>query len=71
MVADTPGLQQLADEGLARALALGSPPEHVAAVLLDELERPPIAEPPPLPTWDDCADALLELYSTAGKTSAP
>jgi hypothetical protein len=41
---------------------LESSPEHVAAVLLEELDLPAPAEPPPLPTWDDCAEALFDLY---------
>jgi glycogen synthase len=63
VVADTPGLSALANEGLARAVPINGSPEQVAAAILDELERPPIAEPPKLSSWDDCADALLEVYA--------
>jgi glycogen synthase len=62
VVADTPGLSVLADDGLARRVPLGSPPEAVAAAVLEELERPRISDPPKLPTWDECADRLLDLY---------
>ncbi len=68
VVADTPGLSALADEGLARAIPLESPPVDVAAAVLEELEKPRIAEPPKLPTWDECADALLELYESVART---
>jgi glycosyltransferase involved in cell wall biosynthesis len=64
VVADTPGLSALAAKGFARAVPLDSPPEDVAAIVLDELARPGIADPPKLPTWDDCADALLDLYES-------
>ena len=67
VVADTPGLRQLAEDGLARALPLGSPPESVAAAVLEELDRQPLADSPGLPTWDECADALLDLYAGAVK----
>jgi glycosyltransferase involved in cell wall biosynthesis len=62
VVADTPGLRQLAAQGLARAVELDSPPADVAAAILAELDSPPLPEPPPLPTWDDCANALANLY---------
>lgn len=62
VVADTPGLRQLAAQGLARAVELDSPPAEVAAAILAELDSPPLPEPPPLPTWDDCANALANLY---------
>jgi glycosyltransferase involved in cell wall biosynthesis len=64
VVADTPGLSTLADEGLARSVALESSPEQVAVAVLEEMERPPVTPAPRLPTWDDCADALLELYTS-------
>jgi glycosyltransferase involved in cell wall biosynthesis len=62
VVAETPGLRSLAADGLARAIKLDSPPSEVAAVILEELERPPVSHPPELPTWDDCAGSLLDLY---------
>jgi glycogen synthase len=64
VVADVPGLSELAQDGLARAVPSNSPPEDVAAAVLAELERPRPAEPPRLPTWDECADALLDLYAS-------
>jgi hypothetical protein len=48
--------------GGSRAVPLDSEPEALARVLLEELDLPSPAEPPKLPTWDDCADALLDLY---------
>jgi glycosyltransferase involved in cell wall biosynthesis len=63
IVADTPGLRPLADESLARSVPLASSPEHVAAAVLEEMDRPAPA-PPKLPTWDDCAERHLALYLT-------
>jgi glycosyltransferase involved in cell wall biosynthesis len=65
VVADTPGLLQLAEDGLARSVPLDSPPELVAAAILHELNAPPAPKAPPLPTWDDCTAALLRLYAAA------
>jgi len=67
LVADTPGLRALAHEGLARSIPLESRATDVAAAVVDELEKPRVAEPPKLPTWDECADALLELYESIAR----
>jgi glycosyltransferase involved in cell wall biosynthesis len=64
VVADSPGLAALAAEGLARAIPLDSAPPDVATAILEELDKPPIAGAPTLPTWDDCADALVDLYTS-------
>lgn len=64
VVADTPGLSSLAHESLARAVRLDAPPIETAAVILEELGRPPVSDPPQLPTWDDCAGSLLDLYDS-------
>jgi glycogen synthase len=63
VVADSPGLAALAAAGVARAIPLDSAPSDVAIAILEELDRPPVAAPPRLPTWDNCADALLDLYT--------
>jgi hypothetical protein len=34
----------------------------VAEAIVEALDRPAAADPPSLPSWDDCADALLALY---------
>jgi len=64
LVADTSGMRELAQRGLARAVSLDSPPEQVAAAALDELSRPLAPKPLKLPTWDDCANSLLALYES-------
>jgi glycosyltransferase involved in cell wall biosynthesis/GT2 family glycosyltransferase len=63
VVADTSGLRELADQGLARAVPLDASPESVAAAIVDALrERRVPAPAPDLPTWDDCASRLNALY---------
>ncbi len=61
LVADTSGLTELGQQGLATAIALDAPPSRIAAAVLDLAAAAPIT-PPPLPTWDDCAAALHSLY---------
>jgi len=67
LVADTSGLSELADQGLARAVALHSTSQQVADAVLDQLRRP--HQPPSirLPTWDECAADLLHLYQTVAR----
>lgn len=62
LVADTSGLRELADQGLARAIPLHSKPQAVAAAMLEQLAHPIVPPPINLPTWDDCADGLMSLY---------
>jgi glycosyltransferase involved in cell wall biosynthesis len=62
VVADTPGLQDLADDGIARAIELHSEPAAVATVILEEAGRPDRSSPLQVPSWDDCAAQLLDLY---------
>jgi glycogen synthase len=63
LVADSTGLAELAEDGLARAIPLASTPQQVAAAILRELRSP---SPPPsveLPDWDACTDRLLSVYN--------
>jgi glycosyltransferase involved in cell wall biosynthesis len=62
LVGSGSGLGDLAGQGLARAIDPQAPPAETAAAIIrelrDPLERPPVR----LPSWDDCAAQLLELY---------
>lgn len=62
LVADTSGLHELAEQGLARAIPLSSTPEEVASAVLQQLQEPLTVPHVTLPTWDDCANGLLALY---------
>ena len=61
LVADTSGLSELAPRGLARAIPLSATPERIAQQIAEQLRAP---EPGQLnlPTWDDCAASLVEVY---------
>jgi glycosyltransferase involved in cell wall biosynthesis len=67
VVAETPGLGALAQEGLARPIPAKSTPAQVASIILEELDQPAPAGQARLRTWDDCADALHELYSCVSR----
>lgn len=62
LVTNTSGLQELADQGLARSIALESTPEEVARAVIEQIRDPLIPAKLDLPTWDDCARELLMLY---------
>ena len=62
VVADTSGLRELAERGLARAVPDVGDPGQLAATVLEELESPRPVEKVSLPTWDECAARLAELY---------
>jgi glycosyltransferase involved in cell wall biosynthesis len=62
LVADTSGLGEMARNGLAAALPLDSTPEQLAAAMLRQLEHPHVPNAAMLPTWDTCAEQLLNVY---------
>lgn len=62
LVADTSGLSELADRGLARGIPLESSPEAVSIAMIEEMSRPPLEHPPAIPSWDECARRLEDVY---------
>jgi glycosyltransferase involved in cell wall biosynthesis len=62
LVAGTSALQELANQGLARAVPLESTPEEVASAVVNQLRHPLVPQNVALPTWDACAANLLALY---------
>lgn len=62
LVTETSGLTELVERGLARGIPINSTPQQIAAAILQELEHPRVPEPFVLPTWEDCAQSLLNLY---------
>lgn len=61
LVADTSGLTELGQEGLATLIDPDAAPDEIASAVL-ALAAAPATPPPPIPTWDDCAAQLLALY---------
>lgn len=71
LVADTSGLSELAQRGLARAVPLDCPPRQLAEAVVHQL-RDPLLPPADLrlPTWDDCASQLENLYQQIARRCA-
>ncbi len=64
LVADTSALHDIAALGLAREVSLESSPREVAAAMLRQLEKPLIPPEVTVPSWDDCAAKLLDVYQS-------
>ncbi len=67
LVTHTSGLAELAEKKLVRSVPLNSTPETIAAAALQQIEQPLIPAQIALPTWDDCAQQLLDVYTLALK----
>jgi glycosyltransferase involved in cell wall biosynthesis len=70
LVAYTSGLRELADAGLARAIPLRSAPADAARAIVAQLRDPIIPSDVAVPTWQDCADALLAVYERVVEEAA-
>jgi glycosyltransferase involved in cell wall biosynthesis len=62
LVADRAGLAELVADELARGVDPDDTPERIGSAILDELSRPPTLRRVRLPSWAECAEALLEVY---------
>ena len=62
LVADTSGLKELADTGVARAIPLDSTPHQVADAIVTALGAERASVKLDVTTWDECAAGLLALY---------
>ena len=61
---DTSGTRELAEQGFVRTVSLDSSPEEVARAVQQQIEEPIVpAENIVLPTWDDCANRVLNVYN--------
>jgi glycosyltransferase involved in cell wall biosynthesis len=62
VVANSPGLRDLGDRGLARVVEHAEDPDELARAVLAEIDRPRVPRTLDLPSWDDCAAALCDVY---------
>jgi glycosyltransferase involved in cell wall biosynthesis len=62
LVSNTSGLAELAAAGLCRAIPLDASSQDIAAAMADELKVRRLIPDMALPDWDDCAQALSEVY---------
>jgi glycosyltransferase involved in cell wall biosynthesis len=63
LVADTSGLSELAERGLVRAIPLDSTASQIADAVIQQLCDPLVPSDIELPTWEQCAQQLLSLYT--------
>lgn len=63
VVADAPGLRELGQRGLARVVTQPRDPEQLARAILEELAAPRVPRSLELPSWEECAGRLGELYA--------
>jgi len=71
LVADTSGLREIAQRGLARSIPLHSPPASVAAAIVLGLRQPMAPPEVALPTWEGCTEQLLALYREIARPATP
>jgi glycosyltransferase involved in cell wall biosynthesis len=74
LVADTSGLRELAERGLAQTVPLDITADQLAEKIVEELRNPREVPAIAAPTWQECADSLLALYSdvlSAEPSTAP
>lgn len=64
LVTQTSGLQELAEQGFVRSIALDSSPQAIAAAVIQQIRDPLIPAQVVLPTWEACARDLLTLYQS-------
>jgi glycosyltransferase involved in cell wall biosynthesis len=69
VVADSPGLRELGARGIARVVARPEDSGALARAVIDELDAPRAAHDLVLPSWDDCAASLCELYASVAARS--
>jgi len=63
---DASGIAELVAEGWVYGVDLGASPEVIGDRLVMAMSSPPSADPTELPTWDDCAQQLAQLYLALG-----
>ncbi len=66
LVADTSGLTELGEAGLATLIPVDASSEQIAAAVMT-IARMPRTAPPQIPTWDDCARHLQNLYEEVAR----
>ena len=65
VVADSPGLRELGEDGLARVVSRPDSPDELARAVLEEAaERPRRRGIVRLSTWDECAGRLDAVYAS-------
>jgi glycosyltransferase involved in cell wall biosynthesis len=64
LVAANSALHEFAQQGMAREISLRSSACEIGDAILQQLNDPLIPPDIPLPTWDDSAEQLIDLYQS-------
>ncbi|HZT05864.1 MAG TPA: glycosyltransferase family 4 protein [Chloroflexota bacterium] len=64
LVSDTSGLREFGETGQARMISVRALPSQIAYAALKQLESPITAPAVAVPTWDECAAAVLRVYQS-------
>jgi glycosyltransferase involved in cell wall biosynthesis len=67
LTSDTSGFSELAQKGLTQTVSLKSAPIEIASAMADALQAPAESIEFALPTWDDCAEKLNEVYKAVAR----
>jgi glycogen synthase len=71
LVQESTALTELAAAGWAHGVPVGAGPADVARAITDMLERPRgDGAPATIPTWDECARRLVEVYAAIAPAAA-
>ena len=62
LVTESSGLREIVTAGLARGIPPDAGSEEIARAVLQQVETPLVVSTAALPTWDDCALRLHDLY---------
>jgi glycosyltransferase involved in cell wall biosynthesis len=65
VVTDVGGMSDLAEDGIATAVSPTITTLELATVVRDQLRHPQPPPPVHLTTWDECAEALIQVYGSA------
>jgi glycosyltransferase involved in cell wall biosynthesis len=64
LVTESSGLTEIAAAGHARGVPHDAGPELIAHAILEQLHAPLEVDTTELPTWDQCASQLRDLYAS-------
>jgi glycosyltransferase involved in cell wall biosynthesis len=62
LVTDCTGLSEMVDHDAVESVPLQATPEQIARAVLTQMAKGAMRRAPALPTWDDCADQLADVY---------
>ena len=67
LVTDCSGFMEMAERGLVKAVPVAASAAEVAGAMLATLAEPGGRAPVALPSWEDCAGQLEEIYLEVGQ----